>query len=85
MIYLCYVKTTLRDKDAELFEQELEYFRKFYPEHLGKKLIGILASMNYSETLLIEFEKKGLIYMAPSGYSLTIKNTKEFKPKIWNI
>ncbi len=85
IVYLCYVKTTLRDKDVELFDKELEYFQKFFPEYSGKKLVCIMASMNYSDELLFTFEKYGFIYMAPSGYALEIKNTENFKLKFWDL
>ena len=50
-VYVVEVKSHLREEGIEQLQQILQKFRFFFPEHQDKKLYGILAAVDMSETL----------------------------------
>jgi len=79
-VFVVEVKSHLREEGLEQILQVLRVFFDFFPEHKGKTLHGILASVDAPENLLRKVREAG-IYTAQirdDNFRLTVP--KSFKP-----
>jgi len=61
-IYLVEIKSKLTTKGIKQTISMLNNFFKFFPEHKGKKLYGILAAVQYNKHLQKQVLKEGLYF-----------------------
>jgi len=50
-VYVVEVKSHLREEGIRQLQTIMTHFRSFFPEHNNKKLYGILAAVDMSDTL----------------------------------
>lgn len=82
-IFLNSSKSTMRNKDVEIFKDEIKEFREILPEFKDKKVIGVLASLYIDESFITYAEKKGFYVLGIGEHLMEVKNSKAFKPKEW--
>ena len=61
-VYLVEIKSKLSQKGIKQTINLLNNFFKFFPEHKGKKLYGILAAVQYNKHLQKQVLKEGLYF-----------------------
>ncbi len=79
-VFLNSTKTTLREKDIVDFKLLRDDLLFWFPEHKGKKIIGVLAAFDISENVLIACEKEGLMVMGAGGDLMELRNREDFRP-----
>ncbi len=62
-VYLAEIKSQLRQDGIDQILDDLRQFPRFFPEHRGKKLFGILAALDIPSDLRAQVVRKGL-YLA---------------------
>jgi hypothetical protein len=62
-VYLAEIKSQLRQEGIDQILDDLRRFPRFFPEHGGKKLFGILAALDVPADLRAQVLKQGL-YLA---------------------
>ncbi len=62
-VYLAEIKSQLRQDGLDQILDDLRQFPRFFTEHRGKKLFGILAALDIPESLRAQVVRKGL-YLA---------------------
>ncbi len=62
-VYLVEIKSQLRQDGVDQILEDLRQFLRFFPEHRGKKLFGILGALDVPENLRAQVTSKGL-YLA---------------------
>ncbi|MEW5768529.1 MAG: hypothetical protein AB1797_13130 [bacterium] len=77
------VKTYLRTEDVHNFLDKLGRFYEFFEEYRDRRIIGVMAFMNYVEESKLYAERQGFYILAPSGETVTIQNSPGFEPKVW--
>lgn len=82
-VYLNSTKSKLRSLDIDRFIDEIEGFKKVFPEYKKDALIGIAASLYVDESVITYAEKKGFLVLSTGDQLMEVKNTKGFKPKTW--
>ncbi|MBI4646727.1 MAG: YraN family protein [Bacteroidia bacterium] len=75
------VKTTLRPDDINDFLQNLQIFKKAFPEYKNIKVFGAVAFLKAESKADIRAERMGLFVIKATGNSAIIVNDKNFKPK----
>ena len=82
-VFLNSTKSTLDSVDVKDFVKEIGLFWEFFPEYRGKKLIGLLASLNVNKSVLTYAERKGFLVLGVGMEIMEIKNQPDFKAKEW--
>lgn len=80
-VFLNSTKTTLRDKDITDFKILMKDFLFWFPEHKGKKMVGVLAAFDISENVLSACEAEGFMVMGAGGDLMELRNSPKFQPK----
>ncbi len=62
-VYLAEIKSQLRQDGIDQIRDDLRQFPRFFPEHRGKQLFGILAALDIPADLRAQVHKEGL-YLA---------------------
>jgi hypothetical protein len=73
-------KSSLNDKDVNLFVEALLEFREFFPEYQSCKIIGILASLYVDQSLVRYCSAKGVLVMAMGDSTMDILNKGAEQP-----
>ncbi len=74
-------KNTLRPEDIKDFVQKtLPTIRDFFPEHVDKKVIGVIASLYVDESLVHYGERQGLIVLGFGEDLMDVLNSPDFRP-----
>ncbi len=77
------VKSHLEMRDVKRFLQTLERFKKAFPKHKNDKLYGAVAGIKIDERVNEYAIQEGLFLIQPTGDSVIIANSHDFKPKAW--
>lgn len=75
------VKSHLRERDVEQVLKMLEKFPRFFPEHRGKKLYGILAGVQVPADVQRYALKQGLMVARIADELFDLKVPEDFQPK----
>jgi hypothetical protein len=76
-ILLSETKSTPRSEYVRDFAQVITEFFDYFPEHAGKKLIPIFASLNIAENIIKQATKNKIFAMALRGDTMEILNYHE--------
>ncbi len=82
-VFINSTKSTLRKNTVDDFINDIDMFRIIYPEYKDKAIIGIIAALYTSKTLVEYAEEKGFMVLSVGSNILEVINTKGFKPKVW--
>jgi hypothetical protein len=77
------VKSHLEVRDVKRFLQTLERFKKAFPKHKNDKLYGAVAGIKIDERVNEYAIQEGLFLIQPTGDSVIIANSHDFKPRAW--
>ena len=80
-VFLNSTKTTVRDSDVLQLKQHIQDFPFWYPRHKGKKIYGILAGFDISESIIKICEKEDFLVMGVGGDLMELVNSPDFMPK----
>ena len=83
LIGLNSTKATLRPEDVTSFVADIAAFREFIPEYRGLPVVGILATLAVTETVLDYAEQTGFLVLAVGDEIMEVKNRPGFEPKRW--
>jgi hypothetical protein len=75
------VKSHLRESDVKQVLKMMEKFPRFFPEHRGKKLYGILASVQVPADVQRYAIKQGLMVARIADELFDLKVPEGFQPK----
>ncbi|RJP27656.1 MAG: hypothetical protein C4527_12690 [Candidatus Omnitrophota bacterium] len=73
-------KSSLNNKDVDLFVEALLEFREFFSEYQSCKIIGILASLYADQSLVRYCSAKGILVMAMGDSAMDILNKGSEQP-----
>jgi hypothetical protein len=76
-------KTTLRSEDVKDFVARLAIVRDYFPQLVGKKIIGAVSSLWIDEGLRKQATRQGLLVLALGEGMLQLQNEAGFQPKIF--
>jgi len=76
-------KTTLRSEDVKDFVARLAIVRDYFPQLVGKKIIGAVSSLWIDESLRKQATRQGLLVLALGEGMLQLQNEAGFQPKIF--
>ncbi len=76
-------KTTLRPEDVKDFVVRLAIVRDYFPQLVGKKIIGAVSSLWIDESLRKQATRQGLLVLALGEGMLQLQNEAGFQPKIF--
>jgi len=76
-------KTTLRPQDVTDFVTKLTMARDYFPQLVGKKVIGAVSSLWVDESLRKQATRQGLLVLALGEGMLQLRNEPNFQPKIF--
>ena len=82
-VYVVEVKSHPREESITQLENLLQKFRTFFPEHNNKKLYGILAAVDWSETLRQKVLQEGLYVARIQDEVFELETPADFQPKLW--
>jgi len=80
-VFLNSTKTTVRERDVLQLKQHIQDFPFWFPRHKGKKIYGILAGFDISESIVAYCEKEDFLIMGVGGDLMELLNSKNFMPK----
>ena len=78
------IKSHLRDDAVEQIEQTMTNFPKFFPDHAGKKLYGIIACVYAPDSIKNILQKKGIYLAVLHDDVFELYPFKNFIPKDFN-
>jgi len=76
-------KTTLRPEQVKEFLAKLAMARDYFPQLVGKQIIGAIASLRIEPSLIKHASNQGLLVLALGEGMLQLKNEADFQPKIF--
>ncbi len=79
--YIVEVKSHLREEALEQILNILVHFKENFPEHIDKKVYGMIASIDTNEEVLAKIEKAGIYYANVANNIFELKSPKNFKAK----
>ena len=77
------VKTTLRPRDVERFEEKLKVLKEWLPAYGGHRLFGAVAYLEAHESAVRHAERRGLFVIRATGGSASIVNEPDFQPRVF--
>ena len=80
-VILSETKSTPRSEYVKDFVQMISEFFDYFPEHAGKKLVPIFASLNMEENIIKQATKNKIYVMALKGDTMEILNYHEVSGK----
>lgn len=80
-IFVAEVKSHLREDDLEEFIERLEKVPKFFPEHRGKEVIGVLAAVSIPAEMPRRVAKAGIHLARVSDDTFRLVDPKGFRAK----
>ena len=78
-IFVIDVKSTYKPHYMEDFQKALEGLLDFFPEYSGKKLVGVVASLNMSQDIVDLATKRGWLALNLSGDYLEFLNARDIE------
>jgi len=82
-VYVVEVKSPLREEGIDQLSTTIEQFRFFFPEHNEKKLFGILAAVEMSDSLKQKVLDKGFYAAKISDEVFSLDVPIQFQPKVF--
>ncbi|MCC5815816.1 MAG: hypothetical protein JJT78_13770 [Leptospira sp.] len=79
-VFLNSTKTTIRESDVSQLQQLIEVFPTWFPQHKGKKIYGILAGFDVSDSIIQLCERPDFLVMGVGGDLMELVNSKDFMP-----
>ena len=85
-VYLVEIKSQLRDESVDQLLEHLWRFPRFFPDHHGKKLFGILAALDIPENLRARALKEGfyLATIKDDGFEI-VPPDDGFEPRAFGL
>lgn len=74
LVFLNSTKASLRGTDVDRFIDDITAFRRFFPEHAERPLIGILATLAVDEGMLAYAARQGFLVLAVGDQVMEIQN-----------
>ncbi len=84
-VYLAEIKSQLRQDGIAQILADLRQFPRFFPEHRGKKLFGILAAVDIPPDLRAQVIKKGLYLATIKDDVFEIAPPDGFTPRAFGL
>ncbi len=84
-VYLAEIKSQLRQDGIDQILEDLRQFPRFFPEHRGKKLFGILAALDIPENLRAQVIGKGLYLATIKDDVFEIAPPDGFTPRAFGL
>ncbi|MCI4627214.1 MAG: hypothetical protein L3V56_14815, partial [Candidatus Magnetoovum sp. WYHC-5] len=84
-IYLNSTKSDITARDVKRFIKDIAVFYDFFPHYQGKPIIGVVSSLYFDKALITYAERLGFIVLAVGDTIMDVKNSKDFKPRIWKF
>jgi len=81
--YVVEVKSHPREESITQLKTLLQKFRTFFPEHKDKKLYGILAAVDWSDSLKQQVLQEGLYVARIHDEVFELDTPADFVPKLW--
>ncbi len=79
--YVAEIKSTLRQDGIEQIREHLKIFPRFFPEHRGKELYGILAAIDAPAELQKKVLKEGIYLVLVSEEAFELVEPEGFQPR----
>ena len=83
LVVLNYTKATLSSRDVDRFVEDIGRFREIFPEHAGRPIVGVLASLSVDPSVLAFAETTGFVVLAVGDQVMEVKNRPGFEPRRW--
>lgn len=77
------VKSELKLDDVKEHLDRLARFKKLFPDHRERRVMGAVAAMVVSDETARFAYRQGLFVLGQSGDTMTLRNDAQFEPKIW--
>ncbi len=77
------VKSSLGVADVKELMEDLQQFKKFFPEYAQKQIYGAVAGIEIEEGADKYAYRQGLFVLAQAGETVAILNNLDFQPKSW--
>ncbi len=84
-VYLAEIKSQLRQDGIDQILEDLRQFPRFFPEHRGKKLFGILGALDVPENLRAQVINKGLYLATIKDDVFEISPPDGFTPRAFGL
>ena len=78
------IKSHLKESAIEQLEETMANFPKFFPDHAGKKLYGMIACVHAPESIKNLLRKKGIYLTVLHDDIFELYDFKNFTPKDFN-
>ena len=80
-IFLVEIKSHLTEAELKKFEQKLAEFFKFFPEHRGKALYGLIAAVDVGRGLEARAARRGIYLALAHDGTFALTLPAHFKPR----
>jgi hypothetical protein len=77
------VKSELKLDDVKEHLNRLARFKKLFPDHRERRVMGAGAAMVVSDETARFAYRQGLFVLGQSGDIMTLRNDDKFEPKVW--
>ncbi len=77
------VKSNLKPEAIEQLENTIQQFKVAYPEHLSRKIYGVIAATHFSKHIKEQIINAGFYFISISDDVAKLYIPKKFKPKQW--
>ncbi len=84
-VYLAEIKSRLRQDGIDQLHDHLRRFPRFFPEHRGKKLFGVLAALEIPEDLRSKVLREGLYLATMREDVFEIVPPDDFVPRVFGV
>lgn len=74
-------KSKLGTEDVDAHMERLKKIRRMFPQWADHRIYGAVASMVLDESVARHAAENGLFIISPSGDTVEIRNSKDFKPR----
>jgi len=78
-VFVVEVKSSLDVEDVDKAKEAFEEFFTFFPEFKGKKLVGVVSSLNVRESVINHATNMGLLVLTMGGEYLQFENADRVK------
>jgi hypothetical protein len=80
-VYIVEVKSHLRQEGLEQMKKNLREFHDFFPGHAGKKVYGILAAVDFPESLREKVLQEGIYLARIHDEEFELQVPADFQPR----
>ncbi len=84
-VYLVEIKSRLREHSIDQLHDQLRQFPRFFPEHRGKKLFGVLAALDIPPDMRARVLKQGFYLATITDDVLEIITPDDFVPRTFGL